>query len=431
MKKFLFVVVLLWAGGAGGYWYWTETRTTPVSFRTVEVRRGDVLATVNATGTLEPEEVVDVGTQVAGEIQSFGRDPLDPGKTVSYGTHVEKGTVLAQLDDALFKARLDQARAGVSKAEADLEQGHVKLRQTEREFERVRKLHNKSAGMVAQKEYDTALADYESAQAGLSVGKGALAVAQANFEEASVNLGRTTIRSPVSGIVLDRRVNIGQTVVASLNAPSIFLIAKDLGHMQIWAAVNEADVGAVRTGQKVRFTVGAFPHDTFPGRVSQVRLNASMTQNVVTYTVVIDVDNPDGRLLPYMTARVQFEVSERKRVLTVPSAALRWQPKLAYVALEARGEFSERLRRLAASRETRGGGGPGSDAGVVWTRQGAFVRPVPVRTGLSDGVTTEIQVGDNVLAEGSEIVLGAVQPSADEESASPFLPKVKNDKGRR
>jgi HlyD family secretion protein len=429
MKKFLFILCLLWAAGACGYWYWNETRVAPVAFRTVEVRHGDVLATVNATGTLEPEEVVDVGTQVAGEIQRFGRDPHDPSKSVSYGTRVDKGTILAQLDDALFKARLDQARAGLSKAQADVEQAQAKLRQAEREFDRVQKLHNKSAGMVvAVKEYDTALADFESAKAAVSVTKGAVAVAQANFEEASVNLGHTTIRSPVKGVVLDRRVNIGQTVVASLNAPSIFLIAKDLSRMQIWASVNEADVGAIQPGQKVRFTVGAFPHDTFPGRVAQIRLNASMTQNVVTYTVVIDVDNPDGRLLPYMTARVHFEVRERKGVLTVPSAALRWQPKLPYVAPEARAEFAERLHRRAASREP---GTPGSDRGVLWLRQGAFVRPVPVHIGLTNGVTTEIQAEGGTLREGSQVVLGTAQPSADEDSASPFLPKVKNDRARK
>ena len=163
-----------------------------------------------------------------------------------------------------------------------------------------------------------------------------MTVAKANLEEASVNLGYTTIRSPVKGVILDRRVNIGQTVVASLNAPSLFLIAKDLSRMEIWASVNETDVGSIHVGQGVRFTVGAFPHDTFRGKVAQIRLNASMSQSVVTYTVVVEVENRSGKLLPYLTARLQFEVEERHDVLLVPNAALRWQPSARHVIPEAR-----------------------------------------------------------------------------------------------
>ena len=173
------------------------------------------------------------------------------------------------------------------------------------------------------------LANYESAKATLAVSESALVVARADLEEATVNLGYTTIRSPVKGIILDRRINIGQTVVASLNAPSLFLIAKDLSRLEIWSSVNETDIGSIHEGQTVRFTVGAFPRDNFEGKVSQIRLNASMTQNVVTYTVVISVDNAAGRLLPYLTARLQFEVEARKGVLLVPNAALRWQPRVA------------------------------------------------------------------------------------------------------
>ena len=190
-----------------------------------------------------------------------------------------------------------------------------------------KKLRARGAAVVAAQEYDDGLANYESAKAALAVCRERAAVAKADLEEATVNLGYTTIRSPVKGVILDRRINIGQTVVASLNAPSLFLIAKDLSRLEIWSSVNETDIGSIHEGQMVQFTVGAFRDETFEGKVSKIRLNASMSQNVVTYTVVIAVDNSDGRLLPYLTARIQFEVEARRGVLLVPNAALRWQPR--------------------------------------------------------------------------------------------------------
>ena len=258
----------------------------------------------------------------------------------------EPGTVLARIDGALFQARLDQARGRVTKAEADIEQAQAKLRQADRELDRCRKLMVRKT--IAAQEYDTTLANYESARATLAVNQGALAVARADLEEATVNLGYTTIRSPVKGIVLDRRINVGQVVVASLNAPSLFLIAKDLSRLEIWSSVNETDIGSIHEGQPVTFTVSALPRDTFEGKVSQIRLNASMTQNVVTYTVVVAVDNSAGRLLPYLTARLQFEVERRKGVLLVPNAALRWQPLVRDVVPEAREEYALAQRRPPA-----------------------------------------------------------------------------------
>ena len=201
---------------------------------------------------------------------------------------------------------------------------------------------------VAEQEYDTDLATYESAKATLGVTQSELLVAQADLEEATVNLGYTTIRSPVKGIVLDRRINIGQTVVASLNAPSLFLIAKDLSRLEIWSSVNETDIGSIHGGQRVRFTVGTLPQEEFEGNVSKIRLNASMAQNVVTYTVVISVDNSSGRLLPYLTTRLQFEVEKREHVLLVPNAAFRWQPRVQNVVPDERETYALALRLRAA-----------------------------------------------------------------------------------
>src|SRR5512135_1288982 len=197
MKKLLFIMFVLWGGGAAGLWYWNDLHGQRVAFRTATVRRGDMLATINATGTLEPEEVVDVGAQIAGAIQSFGQDPRNPSKPISYGSPVGQGTVLAKLDDALFKARVDQAGANLSKAEADVLQWQAKLKQAEREHDRARRLQARNN--ISPQDYDTALANWETAKATLAQTQSAVDLARANLEEANVNLGYATIRSPVKG----------------------------------------------------------------------------------------------------------------------------------------------------------------------------------------------------------------------------------------
>ena len=422
MKKLMVIVTLFWGVGAVGLWYWHDTRGPAVRFRPVTVRRGDVRAAISATGTIEPEEVVDVGAQVVGEVVSFGPDPRDPQKTVSFGTPVEKGTLLARLDDSLFKARVEQARANVRKAEADIDQAQAKLKQAERDMERSRRLLNKGPGMVAPQEAENAQSNYEVARSGVAVSESSASVARANLEEATANLGYTTISSPVKGVILDRRVNIGQTVVASLNAPSLFLIAKDLSRMEIWASVNETDIGSIHAGQAVHFTVGAFPGERFEGKVAQIRLNASMVQNVVTYTVAITFDNNSGKLLPYLTARVEFEVETHKGVLRVPKAALRWQPKVEHVIESERETYalSLRVKTREAGEPAAPGGGPDVQA-RLWVVSGDFVRPVPVKVGLSDGVFTEVS-GEG-LADGARAVVGVDR--AEESDISSFLPHTR------
>ena len=432
MKKLIAIMVVLWTGGAIGYWYWSDSHANRVKYRTVAVRRGDLTHAITATGTIEPEEVVDVGAQVAGEIVSFGDDSKGGGKAISYGSQVEKGTVLARLDDRLFRARLDQMKANVTKALADVQQAQARVRQSDRNVERNKKLLSRGPGFVAPQDVDNGLSASEADRAGLALAESGVAVARANLEEAEANLGYTTIRSPVKGVILDRRVNIGQTVVASLNAPSLFLIAKDLSRMEIWASVNETDIGAIHPGQVVKFTVGPFPGETFHGKVSQIRLNASMVQNVVTYTVVVSVDNAGGRLMPYLTARLDFEVEGRRGVLLVPKAALRWQPKPQNVAPEARDEYT----RLLAERG-RSPGEPAkpsaSNEGVLWEVQGEFVWPVKVRVGLSDGI--HAQVEGPGLNDGTKVVIGVERREEADDAA--FLPhtqkadKEEGDKAKR
>ncbi len=417
--------------------YLLRGSSTSAGFRTVQVKRGDLQAKISATGTVEPEEVVDIGAQVAGRIVTFGTDKN--GEEVDYGSFVEAGTVLAKIDDALYvadaaaaKAQLAQAKAAVQKAQADLGQMQAKLFQTNNDWARARKLGPSDA--LSQTDFDAARSAYEVAKANLGVGKaailqaqGTVAQAEATLKRALQNLSYCTIKSPVNGVIIDRRVNIGQTVVASLNAPSLFLLAKDLNRLQVWVSVNEADIGRIKPSQPVTFTVDAHPGEVFPGKVGKIRLNATMTQNVVTYTVEVDTDNSGGKLIPYLTANVNFIVGERKDVLLVPNAALRWTPTVEQVV----GEFRTSPKQAKGSEAPDGvkpavkGGKDEKAPSLVWVPQGDLVRPVQVTLGLSDGSLTEVSSPE--LKAGTLLVVGemgtqsAGQPAS---GASPFAPQI-------
>ncbi|HEV3261760.1 MAG TPA: efflux RND transporter periplasmic adaptor subunit [Gemmataceae bacterium] len=360
-------------------------------FRTAPVERGSLTAAVQAKGTLQPEDVVEVGAQVAGQVEKL---------TADFNTPVEAGTVLAQIDPSLYQVRVDQARAGLRRAEANLQVLQARLEQAERDVQRVQKLVGQRA--VSEEEVQTARSKHDVSKAEIEVGKADVETARAALKEAEINLGYTTIKSPIRGVILDRRVDVGHYVASSLNAPSLFVIAKDLKRMQVWIAVNEADIGPVREGQNVRFSVATLPKLVFAAKVGQIRLNAALTQNVVTYTVVANVDNREGKLLPYLTADVQVVVGERENVLLVPNAALRWRPSREQVAPDAREAFDAvQARKESAGRE------PG-ERGVVWVEDKGHVRPVKVRLGLSDGTRTEIVDGD--VKEGTPLVTGLRSP---------------------
>lgn len=433
MRSFVRGLLLLTilGGAAAGGWYWWQGQKRPPSFRTEKVIRDDLLSAITATGTIEPEEVVDVGAQVAGKIKNLGADPRDSSKAIDYGSTVEEHTVLAQIDDAIYRTQVDQATATLAKAKADLLQLRARLHQKEREWARAQSLATRDRSAISDTLYDTAQADYEAAKAAQAVGEAVVAETQAALTQAEVNLDYTTIRSPVKGVIIDRRVNIGQTVVASLNAPSLFLIAKDLQRLQVWAAVNEADVGQIHPGQRVTFTVDAHPDEQFQGQVVQTRLNATMTQNVVTYTVVVSTDNSDGKLLPYLTANLQFEVGRREQALVVPNAALRWQPRAELIDPAARGE--QRAATVAGEADATDKPN-GSNAatkrrnhGVVWVVAGPYVRPVPLELGMSSGAYTEVTGGQ--LDEGAVVVVGEESASAAPvTAASPFAPQMRASK---
>ncbi len=418
-----------------GYLHFSNRNLT--TFRTLPVKRGDLQAVISATGTVMAEELVDIGAQVGGKIVSFGKDRH--GKIVDYGSFVEAGMVLARIDDALFSADVDQAKAALGQAkaalqrsEADLGQFKAKLYQAQRDWARAQKLGPSDA--LSQADYDASQSAFETAKANLEVGKAAIIQAKQNVSQSEAalqrvkqNLSYCTIVSPVKGVIIDRRVNIGQTVVASLNAPSLFLLAKDLTRMQVWVSVNEADIGQIKPGQAVTFTIDAFSGEMFTGEVGKVRLNATMTQNVVTYTVEVLTDNSDGKLLPYLTANVKFIVGTRQNVLLVPNAALRWTPQPEQVEAEFRRKGKKGKETELASQ-----GKPSSEAnkekqarGVVWVPQGALVRPVRVTLGLNDGSLTAVESPE--LKEGTLVVMGEMEKQAAEKPApggSPFTPQI-------
>lgn len=441
MKWLLWLVVIIVVlGGAGLLVAWqvgTRRSTAPV-YRTATVKRGDIAVTIAATGTVEPEEVIDMGAQITGRINSFGTD--SNGKPIDYCSPVEAGMVLARIDDIMYKAdydnakaTVDLAKAGVLRAQADLKQLQAKLDQAERDWKRAQKIGPSDA--LAETAYDAYRAAYEVATANVEVGKAAIVQAQNQISQAEAQLNRAqqnlsycTIVSPVKGVIIDRRVNIGQTVVANLNAASLFLLAKDLKRIQVWVAMNEADIGSIQLGQPVTITVDAFPDEVFHGTVGKVRLNATMTQNVVTYPIVVETDNSSGRLLPYLTANAQFEVARHTGVLQVANAALRWTPSVAKIVPEFRqgmpksgGEPESGAPAETQAAGTQAAKSP-SGRGILWVQDGEFLRPVPVRTGLSDGAMTEVSGRD--VQDGMTIVTGEKTADAEEAGVTnPFTPQ--------
>jgi HlyD family secretion protein len=385
---------------------------------------------------MEPEEVIDVGAQVVGIIKSLGIDPSDSAnkKTIDYGSVVHKDTVLALIDDAVYKAQVHQAQATLESSKANLLQLQAYADQTEQEWKRAVTLVPAKA--IAETDYDLDVANYKAAKANVAVGVATIKQNEAALALAKTNLEYTVIKSPVEGVIVDREVNVGQTVVSSLSAPSLFLIAKDLRRIQVWASVNEADIGRIRAGMPVSFAVDAYPGETFRDRVTQIRLNATMTQNVVTYTVVVVTDNADGRLLPYLTANLQFEIEQRSNVLLVPNVALRWKPRPQQI------DPQFRKTALAAPKAGPGGKQPSSgpasagdkpakpskerdEPSRIWVPSEGLVRPVEVVVGPSDGSMTEIS-GEGVH-EGMRVVIGEGHCDDEEsDTTNPFMPQLRS-----
>lgn len=296
-----FLLLLVAGGGYAGYRYWKRPAAPPVEYRTATVSRGDIVQAVTANGSLNPVRNVEVGSQISGIITKIN---------VDFNSKVKAGDVIAQIDPATYERALVQAEAELANAQAALELAQLN-------FDRAQELF--ANNLISKSEFDQAKVNLSQAEA-------VVKMRRANVERAKVDLDRTTIYAPIDGVVISRRVEEGQTVAASLNAPTLFVIANDLSRMQIEAAVSEADVGGVEEGQKVTFTVDAFMDRKFEGIVKQVRYAPVTNQNVVTYTTVVEVENRDLKLRPGMTANASIITAERRGVLTIPAAALRFRP---------------------------------------------------------------------------------------------------------
>lgn len=380
---FLIAVAAVAAGIAGYRQFYMAAPEQ--QYRLQAVERGDVSQVVSANGTINPVTLVNVGTQVSGTVKKLH---------VDFNSKVEQGQVLLELDDALLSAQQKQSLANVNSAAASLELAAAN---------EARALALFKQEYVSQQEVDTAIQARKAAEAQLQL-------ARAAVEKDRANLAYSVIRSPVSGVVVDRSVDVGQTVAASLQTPTLFKIAQDLSKMQIHANFAEADIGNIRIGQTVHFTVDAFPEKRFQGDVMQVRLNPAIQQNVVTYDVVVNVNNPEHILLPGMTAYVSITVVERKGALLVPNAALRFKPANG----GKRGAVPPGNKKKGDAARSGEDGFPGK---VYMQGPGGLV-PVSVATGITDNRNTEVIRGD--LKEGDQVVVGETLAANAQGGSSPL-----------
>ncbi|HEX7672027.1 MAG TPA: efflux RND transporter periplasmic adaptor subunit [Polyangiaceae bacterium] len=353
---------------------------SPVHFQSAVVDQGPIAAKITATGTVSALVTVSVGSQVSGRIQALSAD---------FGAHVKKGQVVARIEPSFFRAATAQARANHAAASATLARARAQVKNAEKQFQRASVLEAQGVGSAAEK--DTAEAALGVANADVDAAKSSILQASAALEQAELNLRYATIVSPIDGVVISRNVDVGQTVAATLQAPTLFIIAQDLAHMQVDTNVAEADVGRVRAGMDVTFTVDAYPTSVFKGKVRQVRDNAQTIQNVVTYDAVIDVDNSSGFLKPGMTASVSVVYAERASALRVPNAALRFKPDAATVAT---------MPGISVPVLSR------PDERLLWVLQGDKATPSIVGIGISDTASTEIvrgsvSAGEHVVVEAS------------------------------
>ncbi|HTR82601.1 MAG TPA: efflux RND transporter periplasmic adaptor subunit [Bacteroidota bacterium] len=393
MKSRIVLIVVLAVAivGAGGFYYFSSGSTPDVNYRFEKVSRGDIAVTVTATGTLSADTTVEVGTQVSGTISKL---------YVDFNSKVKKNQIVALIDPTFLQSSVEDAQANLQRAKAQ-------TNESKRAFDRTKTLMAKS--LASQADYDAAITTYESNVA-------AQKQAQSELDRAIINLKYATIRAPIDGVVISRAVDVGQTVAASFSAPVLFTIANDLSKMQVQADVDEADIGKVKVGQEVTFTVDAYAEQTFHGVVSQIRLAPVTVQNVVNYTVIIDVPNPDLKLMPGMTATVTILVAKKDGVLKVPTIALRFQPPQDLVEVKndstSGSDDSARAERRRRFMERAQGGAAGGEhfSGMpsvtrlwVLTKEKKLT-PIFVRPGMMDATFTEILKGK--VEEGQEVVVG-------------------------
>lgn len=428
MRKKITISVIIFVVIAGivlSLTLFNRSNNKSLKYKKETVEKGDIEAVIVTTGALNPVTTVDVGSQVSGRIANLYAD---------FNSHVNKGQVVAELDQSLFLTRVQQNEANYESAIASLEKAKVTLENLKKKYDRALDLFQKN--LISYEEKEAAETQYYNGQADLKSAEARLKQAKSQLDSTKVDLAYTIIKSPIDGIVISRNINVGQTVAASFQAPVLFKIANDLSQMQVECSVDEADIGKVKEGQKARFTVDAFPNETFKGKVTQVRYSPDIIQNVVTYTTLVEVDNPEKKLRPGMTATVSVVVGEAKNALKVPNSALRYTPPLSPEEMKEimenlRKEMMARRRPQSTAGESRpggisqrqegqrGGGGQqsfqrsgfGFQAGgtkqfsPVWIEddQGKL-RPVFIKTGVTDNSYTEVVRGD--IKEGQLVITG-------------------------
>jgi len=421
-KTLIIIALVVIAGLVVGFTLMGKNSNNKPKYRLEKVARGDIQMIVTATGTLNPVILVDVGSQVSGKIEKI---------YVDFNSSVKQGDLLAELDQSQIEAQIEQNQANYQSSVASVERSKVAMEIAQKNYERALSLYEKN--LIASQEKDTAEASYLQAKADLVSAEARASQAKYQLDASNVNLGYTIIRSPIDGVVVSRNINVGQTVAASFQAPVLFQIANDLAKMQVECLVDEADVGSVKEGQKVKFTVEAYPNDVFWGTVRQVRYAAQVQSNVVSYTAVLDVDNSSLKLLPGMTATCSIIVGEAKNVLRVPNTALRFNPNLKQQELQKlmKAAFEEMAAKRQQSGQVQPGSGQvpaGQRSGMgmpgasgqqtqrrtppkVWTMdEKGNLKIIFVRTGMTDTSYTEIVDGN--LKEGEEVIVGIMTASS-------------------
>ncbi len=390
MKKYIIIAVIALLIAAAGI-YFFKNRKPEITYKAVKLERGTIVSTVAATGNLSAVTTIQVGTQVSGTIQKL---------YVDYNSRVKKGQTIAEIDPSLFNAAVEQSQGNFLNAEANLQKAKVTVADAERTLLRNKKLL--ADGIISQGDYDLSETAWQSAKASLKAAEGSLAQTRGVLMQAKTNLRYSIIRSPVDGIVISRAIDVGQTVAASFQTPTLFTIAQDLTKMQIEVSVDEADISRIQLKQNATFTVDSYPEQSFSGKVVQIRSAPVINQNVVTYIVVVNVDNSDLKLKPGMTANVSIEVSRKDDVLKLPPSALRFKPK-------SKGDEPKEKRQAGgqpagAGRETGGKPGGRKDKGLqVYMLKENKPVAVSVKTGIANN--SSIELVESTLKEGDEVVI--------------------------
>ena len=428
MKKKIIISVLIVAAAAVTL-YFTVLRTgdaAEIGFNKEALKTGSIEALVDTTGTLNAVTMVDVGAQVSGKINNI---------YVDFNSEVKAGQIIARIDPEQFQTRIKQSEANYRSAKSRMDNSKINLENTKKKQERAKNLFEKD--LISIEEMDTAETNYYGAVSDLQMAEATLEQQQSALDSSKVDLSYTVIKSPIDGVVINRNINEGQTVASSLQAPVLFQIAKDLTEMQVECVVDEADIGRVSEGQSVRFTVDAYPNENFRGTVKQVRYAPEVVSNVVTYTTIVEVANPEMKLRPGMTATVAIVVGEARNKLLVPNTAMRFTPDLSQEEMVAMfqemrggsegGQMGQKARpdgQQGGERQRPQGqmgmpGGMGQHAGGgrqdmsrVWFEdETGTLRMVFFRTGVTDNVYTEVLSGE--LAEGLEVIIGQTDSGSD------------------